>query len=131
AAIAARQAALAEELVAANAARQEATVTLAQAEDAARVLDARLREANELLAKVREERARLAATAEHHDERRVEMARLSGERFQCPPPLLPERLGFDEAVADDPDRLSAELERLQLERERIGPVNLRAETELA
>ena len=37
------------------------------------------------------------------DERaRQEYARISGERFECPPPLLPERSGFDAASARRP-----------------------------
>jgi chromosome segregation protein len=35
-----------------------------------------------------------AARAENEEQRRTEMNRISGERFQCPPPLLPERFGF-------------------------------------
>jgi len=56
---------------------------------------------------------------------------VAGERFQCPPPLLPDRLGFDEDAVAAAEALSSEMERETLERERIGPVNLRAETELA
>ena len=56
--------------------------------------------ANEALSEARENRAGLAARAENEDARRIEMARTSGERFQCPPPHLPETFGFDgEAIA--------------------------------
>ncbi len=60
-----------------------------------------------------------------------EMNRLSGERFECPPPLLPERVGFREDGVRGPQEESASHDRLIAERERIGPVNLIAESELA
>ena len=44
---------------------------------------------------------------------------------------LPEKLGFDADEARDAEAESAQLERLTAERERIGPVNLVAEQELA
>jgi chromosome segregation protein len=59
------------------------------------------------------------------------MGRIAGERFECPPPLLPARLGFDAAALGPVATESATLERLTAERERIGPVNLVAERELA
>jgi chromosome segregation protein len=59
------------------------------------------------------------------------MGRISGERFQCPPPLLPGTLGFDEEEIEPAASESARHDRLQAERERIGPVNLVAERELA
>ncbi|MDB5715481.1 MAG: chromosome segregation protein [Sphingomonadales bacterium] len=86
--------------------------------------------AAETLAAVRETRAAAQARAENQELRRVEMGRVSGERFECPAPVLPEKQGFAAvsvlAVSDE----SARLERLTLERERLGPVNLVAETEL-
>ena len=72
------------------------------------------------------------ARAENQDQRRIEMGRLSGERFECPPPvLLPERVGFDGEAVRSPQDESAQHDKLLLDRERIGPVNLVAETELA
>lgn len=59
------------------------------------------------------------------------MGRLSGERFECPPPLLPVRAGFEAETVGTPAVESAAHDRLVAERERIGPVNLVAETELA
>ncbi|MFL6856517.1 MAG: chromosome segregation protein, partial [Allosphingosinicella sp.] len=63
--------------------------------------------------------------------RRIEMGRISGERFECPPPLLPEKLGFGEDGIAAAAEESARHERMMAERERIGPVNLVAERELA
>jgi chromosome segregation protein len=96
-----------------------------------RTHEAAARVAAEALATAREARAGAAARAESAELRRVEMGRLSGERFECPPPLLPERAGFDSATVRTPADESAAHERLTTDRERIGPVNLIAETELA
>src|SRR5690606_8055453 len=63
--------------------------------------------------------------------RRIEMGRLSGERFECPPPLLPDRAGFEASTVRHPQDESTAHDRLIAERERIGPVNLVAESELA
>jgi chromosome segregation protein len=93
-------------------------------------VDALLTRAAEALAAARETRAGAAARAENEDSRRVEMSRISGERFECPPPLLPQKLGFEEATVGPAQAESARLDKLTLDRERIGPVNLIAEREL-
>jgi chromosome segregation protein len=59
------------------------------------------------------------------------MARISGERFRCPPPHLPGRLGFSADEVDSAQGESAKLDALAAERERLGPVNLVAAEELA
>jgi chromosome segregation protein len=59
------------------------------------------------------------------------MARIAAEKFECPPDKLAERLGFDEVSVGAAISESATLERLNADRERIGPVNLVAERELA
>ncbi|HEX7657529.1 MAG TPA: chromosome segregation protein, partial [Sphingomonas sp.] len=79
----------------------------------------------------REARAGAVARAENQEQRRVEMGRLSGERFECPPPVLPERLGFASADVGTPAVEASTHEKLTIDRERIGPVNLVAEAELA
>ena len=86
---------------------------------------------NEALSAAREERAGAVARAENQELRRVEMGRVSGERFECPPPVLPEKLGFDATDVGPTQPESARLESLTLDRERLGPVNLVAEQELA
>ena len=108
------------------------------AAEAERTADAQLRtteaaaaQAGERLAEAREQRAGAQARAENQELRRVEMGRISGERFECPAPVLPEKLGFASADVGDGQAESARLDRLTLDRERIGPVNLVAETELA
>src|SRR3546814_6856402 len=59
------------------------------------------------------------------------MARISGERFQCPPPLLAERFGFAAEAVGDSGSESEAMDQLVASRERIGPVNLVAAEELA
>ena len=93
--------------------------------------DRALAESQEKLTVAREGRATLAARAENEEARRSEMARISGERFQCPPPLLAERFEFDEAQVKPANEESEEMDRLTASRERIGPVNLVAAEELA
>jgi chromosome segregation protein len=58
------------------------------------------------------------------------MARIAGERFQCPPPLLPQRFEFEEDAIRSAEAESEEMDRLTASRERIGPVNLVAAEEL-
>jgi chromosome segregation protein len=100
------------------------------AEAGLRSTEARLAEVGEALATAREARAGAVARHENQEMRRVEMGRISGERFECPPPLLPEKLGFDEGTIAPANEESSRHERMLAERERIGPVNLVAEREL-
>jgi chromosome segregation protein len=93
--------------------------------------EARAAELGEALAATREARAGAVARAENQELRRIEMGRVSGERFECPPPLLPEKIGFDSDSVSDATDESARHERLSADRERLGPVNLVAESELA
>ena len=108
-----------------------ATTAEAAAEAALHMAEAAHRQAIDRLGTAREDRATAAARVEAKEQRRVEIGRLSGERFQCPAPVLPERLGFVGAEVGDPAAETATHERLVQERERIGPVNLVAERELA
>ncbi|MEQ1547829.1 MAG: chromosome segregation protein SMC [Chakrabartia sp.] len=96
-----------------------------------RDIERKLADAGEALATVREVRAGAIARAENQELRRIEMGRVSGERFECPPPLLPEKVGFDANDVGDAGEESSQHERLNADRERLGPVNLVAETELA
>ena len=110
---------------------KEAEAALAQATKAAQSADATLAAVQESLAAAREARAGATARAENEDARRVEMNRLSGERFQSPPPLLPGRFAFESASVGSAVEESSAMDRLAAERERIGPVNLVAAAELA
>jgi chromosome segregation protein len=119
------------ETEAARIASAEAQAAENAAEVTLRETEAPVRYANEALAQAREERAGALARAENQEMRRIEMGRISGERFECPPPLLPQKAGFADDTVRAPDDESAAHDRLNTERERIGPVNLVAETELA
>ncbi|MDB5670217.1 MAG: chromosome segregation protein [Alphaproteobacteria bacterium] len=122
----------AEEEVA-EAAKQAEAAAAAEREGEAELRrhEAQLAEIGEALATAREARAGAVARHENHEMRRIEMGRISGERFECPPPLLPERLSFDETGIAAAGEESSRHERMMGERERIGPVNLVAERELA
>ncbi len=109
----------------------EAESAVAAAQEAATAADRALAQAGETLATARESRAGLAARAENEEARRGEMARISGERFQCPPPMLPQRFDFDVETVRDAGAESEAMEQLVAGRERIGPVNLVAADELA
>ncbi|WP_209348063.1 chromosome segregation protein SMC [Pontixanthobacter sp. CEM42] len=109
----------------------EAEASVAKAQEAAQGVDRAFAEANEALATARESRAGLAARAESEEARRAEMARVSGERFQCSPPMLAEKFEFDVEQVKNSGIEGEELERLNASRERIGPVNLVAAEELA
>jgi chromosome segregation protein len=122
---------LEKENQASDAAIAQAAATEAQAEAQGTAVARALAEAGEAFAAARETRAGAVARAEAQEARRAELARQCGEQFECPPPLLPERLGFDENKLDDADTEKASLDRMAAERERIGPVNLVAEQELA
>ncbi|QNN64561.1 AAA family ATPase [Sphingomonas rhizophila] len=101
------------------------------AQEAVQIAGRALAEAAEAFAQAREARAGSIARAEGQAGRRRDFAAQCGELFECPPPLLPEKIGFDAAERADPEGEKATLDRLTAERERIGPVNLVAETELA
>ena len=122
---------LAEQQDALNARVTEKDSALQAAELAQRDHEDRLAQASEMLSQAREMRAGAKARAENQDLRRIEMGRISAEKFECPAPVLPKKLEFDENTVGDASQESAELERLSLSRERIGPVNLVAADELA
>jgi len=118
-------------LAAAEAAARAAQAAEREAEEAARRTERAAAEAGELLSVAREHRAGAEARRESQEARRVEMGRLSGERFECPAPVLPERIGFASTEVGDAAAESARHDRLSADRERLGPVNLVAESELA
>jgi chromosome segregation protein len=128
-AIAADLAGLASTTQTADAARAAAADRLAAAESALNAVSARARAADADVGEARELRATARAEAEHQDAARLDLERLCGERFQCPPPLLPGRFGFG-IEPGDPAALEESLDALTAERDRLGPVNLRADIEL-
>ncbi|MEO6040426.1 MAG: chromosome segregation protein, partial [Croceibacterium sp.] len=136
--VAAKPAALLREIESGDEVRRRIAAELAEAEAAVQAIGAEahaadevLAEASEALASARETRAGAAARAESAETRRAEMARISGERFQCPPPLLSDQFGFAPGSVAGNAEESAAHEALLADRERIGPVNLVAADELA
>lgn len=119
----AQQAALRDKVVAAEAQERAAEAALREAETALNAI-------RERVAAARETRAGAVARSENAELRRIEMGRLSGERFECPPPLLPQKAGFESASVGDAHAESAQHDRLISDRERLGPVNLVAADEL-
>ena len=135
--IAAKPAALMAEIEAGDATAKRLTEELEKAREAMSLCeesvskaDRALAETVEALSVAREGRATLVARAENQETRRSEMARISGERFQCPPPLLGERFEFSDEEVKPAIEESEEMDRLTASRERIGPVNLVAAEEL-
>ncbi|WBO23089.1 chromosome segregation SMC family protein [Sphingomonas abietis] len=126
-----RIAAAEAEQTSASAAASAAVTAEEQAEVTQRAADAAAAQAGEQAASAREARAAAAARYENQEARRVEMGRVAGERFQCPAPVLPEKAGFASAEVGEVAAESARFDRLTLDRERIGPVNLVAEQELS
>jgi len=136
--VAARPAGLMQEIEHGDIMRERLGQELAAAEkvvterqDAVNLADRAFTETNETLSTAREARAGLTARAENEESRRTEMARISGERFQCPPPLLCERFEFTAEDVKSSGVEAEEMDRLTASRERIGPVNLVAAEELA
>jgi chromosome segregation protein len=109
----------------------EASVAEREGEEAVVAASTEVSSANERFADARERRAAAAARAEAQQARSAELARGSVDKFECVPQRLPEKLGFDPDEVRNADEESANLETLTAERERIGPVNLVAEAELA
>ena len=95
--------------------------------DAARLVA----EANERSAATRERRAAAAARAEARRPAAPSSPGNPSKSSNAFRQRLPEKLGFDPDEPRDADELAGSLERLTGERERIGPVNLVAESELA
>jgi chromosome segregation protein len=109
----------------------EAAVAEQEAERGVADAAAAVAGANERSSDARERRAGAAARAEAQRARSAELAHACVEKFECVPQRLPDNLSFDPDEPRDPEAESATLERLTAERERIGPVNLVAERELA
>ena len=110
-----QQAALRDQVAAAEAQERAAEAALREAETALNAI-------RERVAAARETRAGAIARSENAELRRVEMGRLSGERFECPPPLLPQKAGFESDSVGDATQESAQHDQLIADRERLGPV---------
>jgi len=131
AALAAERDALAETAREGAAHAEQAQIEETTAQTALTAAERTLADANEALSSAREARAGALARADHAVARRKEIGQLCGERFSCPPPVLPGRLGFTSEDVGAAQDEQAHHDKLVLDRERLGPVNLVAATELA
>ena len=121
---------LLDEIERASAARNEAADRLAEAETRQTELDRAMKTAEARLAEAREQRNRAEGGVAQADQAAELVRERARERLECEPT---EAIGVAELDpgAELPDRESIEMriQRLVRERENIGPVNLRAESE--
>ncbi len=110
--------------------RNQAADALAAAESELAAADRRLKEAEQVLAAAREERVRAQSLVEQAEQARASLAERIAERLGCAPEETLAAAGLE--PDDELPELAvveAKLERLLRERDNMGPVNLRAETE--
>ncbi|MFN3075857.1 MAG: chromosome partitioning protein ParA, partial [Alphaproteobacteria bacterium] len=121
---------LLEQTVAAEETRREAADRLAVAETRRNEAHRALRAAEAVLAAAREDRVRgEALMAQGREACRVIAGRIA-ERLACTPEQVPEISGLEPGVPQPSlETTERQHERLLLERETLGPVNLRAEVE--
>ena len=112
--------------------RNAAADALAKAETELEVITASLRVTELRLADEREERVRCLAAVEHADQSLTLIIERIAERLGCGPDEVLALVGLS-ADDDLPDSYKTEirLERLQRERDNMGPVNLLADAEAA
>ncbi len=121
---------LMNELTNAEEARKKAADILAAAENDQREADQEASRALELLSQGREQRGRAEERLNAAKEKRSASESRIGEVLKCPPHEAIRHTGLA-ANQDlpDPEQVDRRLERLKIERERLGAVNLRAEEE--
>ncbi|NVJ96731.1 MAG: chromosome segregation protein SMC [Alphaproteobacteria bacterium] len=126
-----RRQALLSELEKADAERKASSDKLMTAEAGLAEKDKALKEIRDAQADVREKQIRADAAVENALSRRKDIAAQIGERFECAPTQLLEKVGL-EASDSLPETmvLESKLEKLKRERDRLGAVNLRADEEL-
>jgi len=104
--------------------------TLAQSEQALAEADRGLRGAEADLARARENMVRLQGLAEQAKQSCLALAERIKDRLECRPDQLFEISGLKpDAEPPELDAVERKVDRLNRERETMGPVNLRAETE--
>ncbi|MBZ9845854.1 chromosome segregation protein SMC [Mesorhizobium sp. CA5] len=126
----AKRRALLTQLSEAEALRKAAGDRLQEAENKQAELDKAATAAIQSLAESRETRVRAEERLTAADERRAEVEARIQEALNTPPHLVIKHTGLE---ADDPmpdmAEIERQLDRLKIERERLGAVNLRAEEE--
>ena len=130
--IAEQRSRLLDRVVDAERERDAAADALAEAETELEDITARLRATESRLADEREERVRCQAAVEHADQSLAVLAERIAERLECDPDQVLASVGLsEEDDLPELDKTEIRLERLQRERDNMGPVNLRAEAEAA
>ncbi|MBT6608768.1 MAG: chromosome segregation protein SMC [Rhodospirillaceae bacterium] len=115
---------------ASEAKRGDAGDALAKAETALRDADQILRDAEATLAQAREQRVRAEGAVEQSKQSCTSIAERVTDRLACRPADLFEQSGLNpEKELPELEATERKVERLQRERETMGPVNLRAEQE--
>ncbi|MCA0029744.1 chromosome segregation protein SMC [Mesorhizobium sp. B263B2A] len=126
----AKRRALLSQLTEAETLRKAAADRLQEAESRQAELDKAATGAIQSLAEARETRVRAEERLTAADERRLEIEARIQETLNTPPHLVIRHTGLE---ADDPmpemGEIERQLDRLKIERERLGAVNLRAEEE--
>ncbi|MEI9411359.1 chromosome segregation protein SMC [Mesorhizobium salmacidum] len=126
----AKRRALLSQLTEAETLRKAAADRLQEAENRQAELDKAATSAIQSLAEARETRARAEERLTAADERRLEVEARIQETLNTPPHLVIRHTGLE---AGDPmpemPEIERQLDRLKIERERLGAVNLRAEEE--
>ncbi len=118
------------ELTSAEATRKQAADVLVAAEDQQKELDRLAAEAVENLSRSREKRGRQEERLDAAHQRRKDAEMRIRETLKCEPHEAMKQTGLAiDADLPDPEQLELRLERLRIERERLGAVNLRAEEE--
>jgi chromosome segregation protein len=127
-----RRARLADEIAAAEARRSNAADALAQAEGELAQADRLARDTLAELSQAREGRARTEERLAAARERRQEAETRIREEQGCEPAEALARAELPEgSPMREPGDIERELEQMKADRERLGPVNLRAEAEQA
>jgi chromosome segregation protein len=130
--LSARRRGIAGEIEAAEAARKTADDTLAQRESAARAAEDAARQAAHALSQARELSARLEVARENADSRLIHVIQTIEGEIEGPIEGLANRIAADPRMeALSPEAIEARLRDLKQDRDRLGAVNLRADTELA
>ena len=109
--------------------RELAADELSAAEDALRSADSAVRRADQQLAEVREAQIRAEAQLEQAIHECDVVAALVRQELGCEPEGILEKIGVDGDAIPDAEALETRLGRLKRERDNMGPVNLRAESE--
>lgn len=126
-----RRGVLLDRLGQAESERKQSADALARAEAAQADSDRAVRAAESALAAAREDRIRREAAVAAADQQCRAVAGRIAERLDMTPEQLRDVAGLVEDQRPERDELQSRLDRLSRERDNMGPVNLRAEQEVA